>query len=150
MSKSTITKAALVLTLSTGFFSCSNTAEPIPSDTGKETAEVNRLQEALVKAVDTGKEAYIVYTSSNDEYLILSNEDYRLANAFAEMVVKEDNSPNRAPKGEGWKLGGKGRTKLDALTIAAHISEIIPSNRDFEIHVERHDDGSFSVYYRLV
>ncbi|MDD6953436.1 MAG: hypothetical protein PUI88_05040, partial [Prevotella sp.] len=64
--------------------------------------------------------------------------------AFSYLVVKS------APSGKDWINGGTGRTKLEAISIATKIAQKIPKGKDFEVYVDYHDDGSFTVYYRLV
>ena len=64
--------------------------------------------------------------------------------AFSYLVVKS------APSGKNWINGGTGRTKLEAISIATKIAQKIPKGKDFEVYVDYHDDGSFTVYYRLV
>ena len=63
---------------------------------------------------------------------------------FSYLVVKS------APSGKDWINGGTGRTKLEAISIAKKIAQKIPKGKDFEVYVDYHDDGSFTVYYRLV
>ena len=54
------------------------------------------------------------------------------------------------PSGDGWKFGGKGKGKLDAIHIGYELSKILGENQDFEIYVEYNGDGSYTVWYREV
>ena len=88
--------------------------------------------------------SYLVYNASSDTILVMTESDYDVAVAFSYLVVKS------APSGKDWINGGTGRTKLDAISIAKKIAQKIPKGKDFEVYVDYHDDGSFTVYYRLV
>lgn len=88
--------------------------------------------------------SYLVYNASSDTILVMTESDYDVAVAFSYLVVKS------APSGKDWINGGTGRTKLDAISIAKKIAQKIPKGKDFEVYVDYHDDGSFTVDYRLV
>lgn len=88
--------------------------------------------------------SYLVYNASSDTILVMTESDYDVAVAFSYLVVKS------APSGKDWINGGTGRTKLDAISIAKKIAQKIPKGKDFEVYVDYHEDGSFTVYYRLV
>lgn len=88
--------------------------------------------------------SYLVYNASSDTILVMTESDYDVAVAFSYLVVKS------APSGKDWINGGTGRTKLDAISIAKKIAQKILKGKDFEVYVDYHEDGSFTVYYRLV
>lgn len=138
-----------------GIASCQNDGEPQVQTQGEYPTEMNPLAEVLVKVVDshtgrTNGDSYILYDASTGEYTTLSAEDYALLNAFAEVIVHEDHPLSRAPQGNGWIKGGSGKGKRAAMMLAMKLANALEENRDFEIHVEYADDGSFTVWYRYV
>ena len=113
------------------------------------------LAEVLVNVVDshnngTDGDSYILYDASTGEYTTISAEDYALLNTFADVIVREDNPMSRAPQGNGWVKGGSGKGKGGAMKVAMKLANKLEKQRDFEIHVEYADDGSFTVWYRYV
>jgi len=138
-----------------GFISCQNDLEPqIPNQEGT-SIEQSPLVDVLVNVItshnnETIGDSYILYDTSTDEFTIMSAEDYALANAFAEIIVREDTTNTRAPKGDGWMIGGKGKGKTKAIKIAFDLANKIEKNKNFEIHVEYGDNGNFTVWYRYV
>lgn len=141
-----------------GSFACSNENEPVVLPEKQIKADNTALAEALKNVVENpipGSSSYIIFDSKTGECLIMSEEEYCLAKAFAILVcgVEKDDggeSIKDAPAGEGWKEGGRGNSDLDALLIANKISKLIPKGRNFEIRVEYQKDKSFIVYYRLI
>lgn len=118
-----------------------------PTAPVKESPLASKLANALVEALDSltkEENSYLVYNASSDTILVMTESDYDVAVAFSYLVVKS------APSGKDWINGGTGRTKLDAISIATKIAQKIPKGKDFEVYVDYHDDGSFTVYYRLV
>ncbi|MDO4722355.1 hypothetical protein [Porphyromonas circumdentaria] len=95
---------------------------------------------------------YILYSASSKGYTTLTQEDYIVSTAFANLLVRQNNElrADDPPKDEGWVLGGTGKGKLDAVRIAYEIADKIKESKDFEIHVEYEKDGSFTVWYRMV
>lgn len=118
-----------------------------PTAPVKESPLASKLANALVEALDSltkEENSYLVYNASSDTILVMTESDYDVAVAFSYLVVKS------APSGKDWINGGTGRTKLDAISIATKIAQKIPKGKDFEVYVDYHEDGSFTVYYRLV
>ena len=118
-----------------------------PTAPVKESPLASKLANALVEALDSltkEENSYLVYNASSDTILVMTESDYDVAVAFSYLVVKS------APSGKDWINGGTGRTKLDAISIATKIAQKIPKGKDFEVYVDYHDDGSFTVDYRLV
>ena len=118
-----------------------------PTAPVKESPLASKLANALVEALDSltkEENSYLVYNASSDTILVMTESDYDVAVAFSYLVVKS------APSGKDWINGGTGRTKLDAISIATKIAQKIPKGKDFEVYVDYHEDGSFTVDYRLV
>lgn len=118
-----------------------------PTASVKESPLASKLANALVEALDSltkEENSYLVYNASSDTILVMTESDYDVAVAFSYLVVKS------APSGKDWINGGTGRTKLDAISIARKIAQKVPKGKDFEVYVDYHDDGSFTVDYRLV
>ena len=78
----------------------------------------------------------------------MSADDYAIANAFAEIIVHDDSYATRAPKGNGWTIGGRGKGRTQALNLAFKLAQKLGKNRDFEIHVEYDEKNNFTVWYR--
>ena len=138
-----------------GLASCQNDVEPQVQTQEEYSTDMNPLTEILVKVVEshdngTNGDSYILYDASTGEYTAMSAEDYALVNAIADVIVHEDHPKTRAPKGNGWIKGGSGKGKGDASTLAFKLAFKLEKNRDFEIHVEYGDDGTFTVWYRYV
>ncbi|MDY4020613.1 MAG: hypothetical protein SOZ80_07565 [Prevotella sp.] len=101
---------------------------------------------------------YIVFSSENNELLILSEDDYVLASGIADAFQnlypdkKDTNSEkfNKAPKpNQGWICAGSCSSTLGAISLAKKIGKRIGEGRDFEIHAE-YKDGKYYVWYRVV
>lgn len=119
----------------------------------------SRVQETeLGTIITSGMEAnptegfYILYDASFHEYTTLTEEEYALSVAFGNLLVRQEQELRAGdlPKGQGWIVGGKGKGKLQAIKIAYEIADKIEENKNFEIHVEYHEDGSFTVWYRMI
>jgi len=137
-----------------GLPACQSDDEPKYEDNSLESVAETPLGNILsdiFESNDSQKDYYVVFDSSTKEFLVLSPDEYAIGQAFAELVVSEPSSSiHKAPKGPGWKFAGSGKGRFNALKLANKLSKEIPADRDFEIHVERGDDGSYSVWYRLV
>lgn len=138
-----------------GLASCQNDDEPQAPVQEEQSTEMTPLAEVLVNVVDshnngTDGDSYILYDASTCEYTTISAEDYALLNTFADVIVREDNPMSRAPQGNGWVKGGSGKGKGGAMKVAMKLANKLEKQRDFEIHVEYADDGSFTVWYRYV
>lgn len=138
-----------------GLASCQNDDEPQAPVQEEQSTEMTPLAEVLVNVVDshnngTDGDSYILYDASTAEYTTISAEDYALLNTFADVIVREDNPMSRAPQGNGWVKGGSGKGKGGAMKVAMKLANKLEKQRDFEIHVEYADDGSFTVWYRYV
>lgn len=138
-----------------GLASCQNVDEPQVPTQEEYSTEMDPLTEVLVNVVDshnngTNGDSYILYDASTGEYTTMSAEDYALLNAFADVIVREDNPVSRAPQGNGWIKGGSGKGKGGAMKVAMKLANKLEKQRDFEIHVEYADDGSFTIWYRYV
>lgn len=138
-----------------GIVSCQNDdVTPIQNHEMKQI-EMTSLTDILVNIVDAHDKAskdytYILYESSNGIYTALSEDDYALFSAFAYVVVHDYDPITRAPEGKGWVLGGTGKGKSGAMKVAMKLAKRLEQERDFEIHVEYGEDGSFTVWYRYV
>lgn len=135
--------------------SCNSNDEPMFENSEEHQTEMNHLAEILAKVVEshdngTSGDTYILYDASSDEYTTMSAEDYALVNALANVIVHEDTPLTRAPEGNGWVKGGSGKGKTAAMRVAMKLANKLEEQRDFEIHVEYADDGSFTVWYRYV
>jgi hypothetical protein len=137
-----------------GLASCQNDDEPQAPVQEEQSTEMTPLAEVLVNVVDshngTDGDSYILYDASTNEYTTISAEDYALLNAFADVIVRDDNPMSRAPQGNGWVQGGSGKGRSGAMKVAMKLANKLEKQRDFEIHVEYADDGSFTVWYRYV
>ena len=138
-----------------GLASCQNDDEPQAPIQEEQSTEMTPLAEVLINVVEshnngTDGDSYILYDASTGEYTTISAEDYALLNAFADVIVREDNPVSRAPQGNGWIKGGSGKGKAGAMKVAMKLANKLEEKRDFEIHVEYADDGSFTVWYRYV
>lgn len=137
-----------------GLASCQNDDEPQALVQEEQSTEMTPLAEVLVNVVDshngTDGDSYILYDASTGEYTTMSAEDYALLNSFAAVIVHEDLPVSRAPQGSGWIKGGSGKGKGGAMKVAMKLANTLEEKRDFEIHVEYADDGSFTVWYRYV
>lgn len=129
---------------------CSNVEsalnEPAPSSTTENEAYEKHLQKLLAVAEEKGS-AFLTYYAPDGTFDVLDDEQYSLSNAFADLIVKDS---KKAPEGPGWKLAGKGKTKVDALKMARTLMQTIPANMNFEIHVEYDNAGTWYVWYRYV
>lgn len=142
--------------LSLALTSCQNDLDLVKPSQDSEPENVTQLGSSIAEGLvaHPSEGFYIIYTTSSDEFITLSEEDYLMFAAFANLVVREDSNSNglrsAKPSGEGWKIGGKGKGKVDAIRIGFEIADLITENQDFEIHVEYNPDGSYTVWYREV
>lgn len=136
------------------FSSCQADEAPDNQNQGESVVEMTPLADVLTRAVESHKPGdpatYIIYVAATDEFTLFSEEDYSLFSAFAGVIVHDDSSATRAPQGSGWTLAGTGKGKLAAMQMATELAGKLEKNRDFEIHVEYGDDGSFTIWYRYV
>ncbi len=138
-----------------GFTSCQNNLEPQIPNQEEPTIEHTRLGDILSNVIashnnETDGDSYVIYDASTDEFTVMSAEDYALFNALADVIVREETPVSRAPQGNGWIVGGRGKDKSGAIKVAMKLATLLEKNRDFEIHVEYANDGSFTVWYRYV
>lgn len=138
-----------------GLASCQNDGGPPTPAQETRVTELPPLVEAIVNVVDshnngTSGDSYILYDATTREYTTLSAEDYNLLYAFADVIVREENPITRAPQGNGWVIGGSGKGKTAAMKVAMSLANKLEKERDFEIHVEYGENGSFTVWYRYV
>jgi len=155
MKAKTIIVAACI-SLTFGLASCSDAekSQILASNQNNEeiivTSKLGKVLQSVVEASNHEEDSYILYDASSDAFISMTASEYELANAFATLVVREKKSITRVPAGQGWKVGGTGKDKLDAMTIAHKIIKKLPDKQNFEIRVEYNDDGSYTVYYREV
>lgn len=145
---------ALAGTFLFGTVSCQNDDVPQASNQEEFQVGMSPLAKILANAIETHEDgtegdAFIVYDAEADEFTVLSAEEYAFGTAFAAHVSKGVYS-SAPPKGEGWVFAGKGKKGMAALKFAMMVSKQIEKDRDFEIHVEYHEDGTYSVWYRYV
>ncbi len=137
-----------------GLSSCQNNDEPLAissESTVEKSTPLGEILANIFQSDNSEEEYYVLFNSESQEFMVLSPDEYAFCKAFASLVDNESiSSIHKAPSGNGWKYGGKGKGRWEALKLADKIAKQIPANRDFEIHVERGDDGSYSVWYRLV
>lgn len=142
--------------LSLALTSCQNDLDLLKPSQDAEPENTTQLGSSIADGLvaHPSEGFYIIYSSSSDEFITLSEEDYSLFAAFANLVVRGDSNStglrSAKPSGDGWKFGGKGKGKLDAISIGYKLSKILGENQDFEIYVEYNDDGSYTVWYREV
>lgn len=142
--------------LSLALTSCQNDLDMFKQSQDSEPENMTQLGSSIADGLvaHPSEGFYIIYSTSSEGFLTLSEEDYSMFAAFANLVVREDSNSNglrsAKPSGDGWKIGGKGKGKLDAIRIGYEISNLIGENQDFEIHVEYNADGSYTVWYREI
>jgi hypothetical protein len=142
--------------LSLALTSCQNDLDLLKPSQYSEPENTTQLGSSIADGLvaHPSEGFYIIYSSSSDEFITLSEEDYSLFAAFANLVVREDSNSNglrsAKPAGDGWKFGGKGKGKLDAIRIGYELSDLLEEHQDFEIYVEYNADGSYTVWYREV
>lgn len=147
------------------FTSCSNDdCEDGPIILNQNQSYVaNGIEEKLLLIMnDTSGEykdgGYIIYSSEDHEFLVLSEFTYSLGNIFysftkretCDTILTSSTHPKKAPSGFGWKKGGTCSSKLGALRLANKIASQIPQGSDFEVHAECNSDGSYTVWYRII
>lgn len=143
------------ISLLLGLTSCQNDLEPEVPNQVETQVESTPLGEVLANVVSshnngTDGDSYIIYDASSNEFTVMTAEEYAMVNAFAAVIVHEDGPTTRAPQGDGWIKGGSGKGKTQAMKVAFQIANKLEQNRDFEVHVEYGDNGSFTVWYRYV
>ncbi len=87
---------ALGLASTFALSSCGNVDEPVITDenlsSSSEMSDVT-LEKVLCNVVETSdrsEDSYIVYAASTDTYLCMTASEYELANAFADLVVRDE------------------------------------------------------------
>lgn len=150
-----ITLLAFVAFFMIGIVSCQNDDEVPVQNHEMRPIEMTSLADILVNIVDAHDNAskdytYILYEASKGIYTAMSEDDYALFNAFANVVVHDYDPITRAPEGKGWVLGGTGKGKSGAMKVAMKLAKRLEQESDFELHVEYSDDGSFTVWYHYV
>ena len=142
--------------LSLALTSCQNNLDLLKPSQDTEPEKITQLGSSIADGLvaHPSEGFYIIYTTSSEEFLTLSEEDYSLFAAFANLVVRGDSNStglrSAKPSGDGWKFGGKGKGELDAISIGYKLSKILGEKQDFEIYVEYNADGSYTVWYREV
>lgn len=136
--------------LISGFTSCDNKADPpFPAAESEVPTRLGEILAGIFQSDNLKEDSYVLYDSETKEFMVLAADDYAVCQAFAKIVVRESPS-KKPPHGTGWKYAGSGKTKWAALKLAERIAREIPVDRDFEVHVERGDDGVFRVWYRVL
>ena len=124
------------------------------------SAQEEKLNAALTEffAENTSEDLfsfYISYSANDDSFVVLTEDDYELYSAFAELVFRDgtysvDAIKHNAPQGSGWKYYGTCKGKVDSLKAAMQIAKMIKKGADFEIHAEAQADGSYKIWYREI
>ncbi|RRC97664.1 hypothetical protein [Prevotella sp. OH937_COT-195] len=101
---------------------------------------------------------YILFSSENNEVLVLSEDEYIFATGIGEVFECLNSNTkntyhetiNKAPKpNQGWKFAGTCTTKWGAIKLGKEIAEKIGEKQNFEIHTE-YKDGKYYIWYRLI
>lgn len=151
-------KKGLYLLLSVGLSLLSLMACQSSNTSNREQTieEVQIKETPLGKAITEGMEKYptedfyILHIASSDEYLAMSQEEYKVSEAFAHLVVRK-NSDSQAGEpltDESWSIGGKGKEQSEAMRIAYELTNSLEVDKNFEIYVEYQKEGTFTVKYR--
>lgn len=107
------------------------------------------LDELLSSQQSSEGESYILYDSTDDSFIIMSAEEHGIFK-IAEEYFDEVSSPKKAPKGEGWIEGDRGKGKYDAIKTIKKLAKVIPAGQNFELRVEYQEDNSYIVWWRPV
>jgi hypothetical protein len=150
-----IPNAFVGISLVSGLASCQNDLEPEVPNPVEAQVESTPLGEVLSNVVtshnnETDGDSYIIYDASANDFTVMTAEEYALINSFVDVLAPETSPATRAPQGNGWKVGGSGKGRSGAMKLAMKLAKELEANRDFEIHIEYGDDGSFTVWYRYV
>lgn len=145
--------------------SCSDAHDEIVET---QVSELSGIEEKIAKGLaiisenadnefETG--GYIVYSAEDNDYVVVNDYIYGMGTIINEWFKGEVSDttistislPAKAPKGNGWKYGGRCKNTLQQLSLAKKISKLIPAGKNFEIHAEyEQKTGYYKVWYRVV
>ncbi len=160
MRKNFLYSLSTLIILGMGAQSCSNN-EDIPATETEVTNGIEfRIASALQEIMDNkdgqfDKGGYILYCADGDEMATCDLKGYLIASILTEKLDADNaanagEKPAKAPKGNGWTLGGTCKNKVGAIALASKIANKIPKGANFEIHAEAQPDGSYKVWYRVI
>lgn len=135
--------------------SCSNESNMIPDlpDESVESSSVfSQLSHILGQIVtDQAAQGDSYVLCYDGEINVLTEDEYMLICSIAELLSGE-NSPQKAPRGNGWHNGGTYKNnRVDGAVKAANkIKKLIRADQNFELHIERNGDGTFTIWWRIV
>lgn len=114
----------------------------------------SQLQDILCRMVadesNRTEDIFVMYDAEDGSLDVYSKDEYELIYAFAELL-SPDRKLKKAPAGDGWKDGGRFKNNTAGMIKAVKkISKQIPANRNFELHVEYNEDGTFTAWWRPV
>lgn len=117
-------------------------------ESSSDFSQLSSMLSQIVTDETTQGDTYILYYDG--EFYVLSAEEYMLNSSMAEFLSGEK-GPQKAPQGNGWHNGGTYKNRFDgAMKAVSKIQNEIGSNQDFELHVERNGDGTFTIWWRIV
>ena len=113
-------------------------------------SDLSDILNKIVSDETTQCEVYILFDSSDGSFNVMSEEEYMFCNSIAEFM-SNDSNPKKAPEGNGWRNGGTYKNRLDgAMKAVNKLKKEISADQDFELHVERNGDGTFTIWWRPV
>ena len=134
--------------------SCSNENSMFPDvqqesvDSSSDFSQLSYILSQIVTDETAQGDAYVL--CYDGEFNVLSEDEYMLSSSIADFLCSEK-GPQKAPKGKGWKNGGTYKNRIDgAMKAVKKIQSKIGSDQDFELHVERNGDGTFTIWWRIV
>jgi len=147
-----------------GFISCETKGNDLNGETSCQKNEhfAEMIRDSILSVLEDstkyGQNFYILFSAKDDEAIMVSDLDYMIGDIIyswskgekAESPIVLDSSQTRAPQGNGWVKGGTFSSKLGALRLMNRLTEEIPEGHDVEIYLEHNDDGSYTIWYRIV
>lgn len=111
-------------------------------------SELSEILSQIVTDETTQEDVYVLFYDGT--YNVLSEEDYQLSSSVADLL-SSGRGPQKAPSGNGWKNAGTYKNRIDgAMKAVNKLKKEISSDQDFELHVERNGDGTFTIWWRTV
>lgn len=156
----------LFSTSSLCFYSCDNLKENPEEELAiqKNESLATMIQENVFTILDDSTKCtqnwFIIYSASENETVICSELAYIIVDNILynhpqneisdSMVVGNMDQTRAAPQGPGWKNAGRFSGKLGGIRVVNKMAEDIPAGHDVEIYLEYHEDGSYTLWYRVV
>lgn len=134
--------------------SCSNESSMnpnLPDESVKSSSVFSQLSHILGQIVtDQAAQGDSYVMCSDGEIYVLTEDEYMLFSSIADLLSGE-NSPQKAPRGNGWHNGGTYKNSgIGAMKAVNKIKKLIRADQDFELHIERNGDGTFTIWWRIV